>query len=83
LTESSSEKYLRKLAGKTDIEDGLKRLDKLTTEEARMATVQVLKATRLVDERVKAVGDKVAEAINGTHTALSHGQMLNKTFVDP
>ncbi|KAI0284495.1 hypothetical protein BC826DRAFT_1055924, partial [Russula brevipes] len=52
-------KYLRKLAGKTDIEDGLKRLDKLTTEEARMATVQVLKATRSVD-------DKVAEAINGS-----------------
>jgi hypothetical protein len=32
-----SEKYLRKLTGKTEIEDALKRLDKLTNEEVRMA----------------------------------------------
>jgi hypothetical protein len=53
LTESSSEQYLRKLAGKTDVEDGLNRLDKLTTEEARMATAQVLKATRSIEDEMK------------------------------
>jgi hypothetical protein len=41
----SSEKYLKKLVGRTDIEDGLKRLDSLTKEEARMAIAQLLKVT--------------------------------------
>jgi hypothetical protein len=54
-----SEKYLKKLVGRTDIEDALRRLDKLTQEEARMATAQVLKATHNVDDRVKGVADKV------------------------
>ena len=52
-TERSSEKYLKKLVGRTDLEDALKRLDKLTQEEARMATAQVLQATHNVDDRVR------------------------------
>ena len=59
LTEIFSGKYLKKLVGRTDLEDALKRLDKLTQEEARMATAQVLKATHNVDDRVKGVADKV------------------------
>jgi threonine synthase len=65
LTEILSEKYLRKLIGRTEIEDALKRLDKLTQEEARMATAQVLKVTHNVDDRVKAVDDKVVVVIDG------------------
>ena len=53
------EKYLNKLIGRTVIEDGLKRLDKLTQEEARMATAQVLKVAHTIDERVAGVGDGV------------------------
>jgi hypothetical protein len=45
------------------MEDALKRLDKLTQEEARMAAAQNLKATHTVDERVKGVVDTV-EAID-------------------
>ena len=58
-TKGCLEKYLKKLAGRTDIEDSLKRLDKLTQEEARMATAQVLKATHNIDEGVRRVTDKV------------------------
>ncbi|KAI0272948.1 hypothetical protein BGY98DRAFT_1178994, partial [Russula aff. rugulosa BPL654] len=47
-------KYLRKLIGRADIEDALKRLDNLTQEEARMAGV---------DGRVKAIDGKVAKII--------------------
>jgi prophage DNA circulation protein len=54
-----SEKYLKRLIGKTEIEDALKRLDKLTSEEVRMVTAQVLKATRTVDERVAHVDEGV------------------------
>ena len=41
------------------MEDALRRLDKLTQEEARMAIAQNLKATHTVDERVRGVADTV------------------------
>ena len=50
---------MKKLIGRTDIEDALKRLDKLTQEEARMATAQVLKVVHSVDDRVREVADNV------------------------
>ena len=59
LTERCSEKFGKKLIGRTEIEDALKRLDKLTQEEARMAIAQNLKATHAVDERVKGVANTV------------------------
>jgi hypothetical protein len=65
LTEECSEKFLKKLIGRTDIEDGLKRLDKLTQEESRMAAAENLKATHAVDERVKGVADTVATIDKG------------------
>ena len=54
------EKYGKKLIGRADMEDALKRLDKLTQEEARMAVAQNLKATHTVDMRVVAVDNRVA-----------------------
>ena len=63
--ELSPEIFLKKLAGRADIEKALKRLDELTNEEARMATAQVLKATRIVDDRVKAVDNKITEVVDG------------------
>jgi hypothetical protein len=54
------EKYLKKLiSGKTDIEDALKRLDKLTNEEVRMVTAQLLEAAHTVDGGVGRVEDKL------------------------
>jgi len=50
---------MKKLIGRADVEDALKRLDKLTHEEARMATTEVLKATHSVDGRVRGVSDQV------------------------
>ena len=64
LTEGCSEKYLKKLIGRTDIEDALKRLDKLTQEESRMAAAENLKVTHAVDERVKEVADTVTAIDN-------------------
>jgi archaellum component FlaC len=63
LTEGWLEKYVKKLVGRTEMEDALKKLDKLTQEEARMAAAQNLKATHAVDERLKGVVDTV-EAID-------------------
>ena len=73
VTEGCSEKYAKRLIGKTDMEDALKNLDRLTQEEAWMATAENLRATHAVDERVRgvteqvlSVDDKVAEVIRGT-----------------
>ena len=59
LADIDSEKYLKKLAGRTDIEDRVKRLDRLTNEQARMANAQLLKVTHGVDDKLTEVGDGV------------------------
>jgi len=59
LTEPFSEKYLKKLFGRTDIEDTLKKIDRLTQEEARMAAAQVLKVANAVDDRVQGIAENV------------------------
>jgi hypothetical protein len=51
---------MKKLVGRTEIEDALKRLDKLTQEEARMAAAEILKVAHAVDKRVEGVADSVA-----------------------
>src|ERR1700761_8988243 len=53
------EKFLRKLAGMADLEDALKKLDRLTQEEARMALAEVLRITHSVRDEVKVVDSKV------------------------
>ncbi|KAF8488039.1 hypothetical protein F5888DRAFT_1623654 [Russula emetica] len=52
-------KYWKRLIGKTDMEDALKKLDKLTQEEARMTIAENLRATHAVDERVREVTEQV------------------------
>jgi hypothetical protein len=71
VTELRIEKFLRKLAGMAELEDALKRLDRLTQEEARMALAEVLRITHsirdeveVVDGKVERVEDKV-EVIDG------------------
>jgi methyl coenzyme M reductase subunit D len=64
LIERCSEKYVKKLIGRTDMDDALKRLDKLTHEEARMAIAENLKATHTVGESVRGVADQVVAVDN-------------------
>jgi methyl-accepting chemotaxis protein len=64
LTEPFSERYLKKLIGRTDIEDALKRLDRLTQEEARMAAAQVLKVANSVDDKVQGIADNMVSVDN-------------------
>jgi hypothetical protein len=46
----SPEIFSRKLLGRTDIEDALKRLDSLIQEEVQMAIAQILKVTTEVKD---------------------------------
>ena len=65
-TELRAEKFFRKLAGMADLENALKKLDRLTQEEARMANAEVLRLAhdirdgiKIVDGKVEQVGSKV------------------------
>jgi methyl-accepting chemotaxis protein len=64
LTEPFSEKYLKRLIGRTDIEDALKRLDRLTQEEARMAAAQVMRVANTVDDRVQGIANNMVSVDN-------------------
>ena len=55
LTYDCLEEYVKKLLGKNEIEDSLKRLDTLTQEEARMAIAEIMRVTQKVDDNVKVV----------------------------
>ena len=85
LIERCPEKYAKKLIGRTDLEDALNRLDKLTDEQAQMASAEVERATNVIDEtvegareqvptvddRVASVDDEAAEVINGEQIAIT------------
>ena len=61
LAKGRTEKFFRKLAGMADLEDALKKLDRLTQEEARMANAEVLRIAQSIRDGVKVVDDKVEE----------------------
>jgi hypothetical protein len=46
------EKFLRRLTGMTDLDDALKKLDRLTQKEARMALAEILNITHNVRDNV-------------------------------
>ncbi|KAH9996977.1 hypothetical protein BJV74DRAFT_794986 [Russula compacta] len=61
MKQSRAKRYVKRLMGRTDMEDALRRLDRLTQEEVRMAAAQGLKATHEVDGKVQGVDDKVQD----------------------
>ena len=81
-TERYLEKFGKRLIGRNDLEDALKKLDKLTQEEVRMAIAELRRTTYAIGKDVRkvrgqmtAVGDEVAivhnrvtEAINSART---------------
>ena len=70
LTKSDSEKFVKKLVGRTDIEDAMKKLDTLTQEEALMASAEALKVVRGVDNKMDTVIDGV-QRVSGHSPLLS------------
>jgi hypothetical protein len=68
-TEGRVEKFLRKLAGMADLESALKKLDRLTQEEARMALAEVLRITHSVHDEVKLVDGKVESVVDKVKTS--------------
>ncbi|KAH9169397.1 hypothetical protein EDB89DRAFT_2099004 [Lactarius sanguifluus] len=61
LRRGSAKRFLKRLAGRTDLEDAVKKLDRLTQEEARMALAEVLRITHSVRDEVEVVDGKVVD----------------------
>ena len=59
---------MKRLVGRTDIEDALGRLDRLTQDEVGMAAAQGLKATHGVDDKIGLVIDGVQSVFNQSPT---------------
>lgn len=53
--------------GRTDIEDALKRLEKLSQDEALMAAIQVMRVADRVDHRMEEVHDGTQGAFGLVH----------------
>jgi methyl-accepting chemotaxis protein len=60
-TEGRVETFLGKLAEMADLESALKKLDRLTQEQARMALAEVLRVTHSIHDEVKVVDGKVGD----------------------
>ena len=60
----SPEAFLKKLVGRKDIDDALRRLDKLTQEEGLMITAESLKATQGVGDKVEDVHSRMKSVEN-------------------
>lgn len=79
MTIDCPEKYLKRLVGKTDIEDSLERLDKLTHEEARMASAELLKIAHSIERTVTSVDDKLDQANSSSflQSIILHSEISN------
>ena len=65
----ASELFARKLLGRTDIEDALKRLDSLIQEEFQMATAQILKVATEVKDGMRRLSISYPMALDTERTS--------------
>ena len=62
-----AEMFLKKLVGRTDMEDALQRLENVTLEESRMTGAEALKAIHDVGNKVGDNTDKMRDALQAVH----------------
>ncbi|KAI9428498.1 hypothetical protein H4582DRAFT_688593 [Lactarius indigo] len=82
MKQGRAKKYLKKLVGRNDMEDALKRLDQLTQEEARMAAAQILKLTHSIEYTTKNVDGKMDAVLRGMlNASTAQGPYLHRAYV--
>ena len=72
MADRDSGKFLKKLVGRTEVEDALSRLDMLTKEESLLAVVGNLKVAHYVNGVVHDIGANV-KAIEGVARNVDNG----------
>ncbi|KAH9173366.1 hypothetical protein EDB89DRAFT_1959436, partial [Lactarius sanguifluus] len=80
MKQSRANKFIMRVAGITKLEDGLKKLDRMTNEEARMASAEALKVAHNIVKEVKVIEEKVQTVIdNGKETATEAKKTMQQT----
>ena len=85
MADYETEKLMKRIAGRTDVEDALERLDMLTKEENLMAAARNLEVTHRVDVNVMATQDKVTtieEVIHGVDGNVKETNELTRDVRD-
>jgi hypothetical protein len=77
-----SEFFLKKVARRTDLKDGLKKLEKLTNEEIALANARLLKVTDNIGEDVKAVDEKLQTIAESGQSLISKSPAFNFYHLD-
>ncbi|KAI9429250.1 hypothetical protein H4582DRAFT_1827281, partial [Lactarius indigo] len=78
IRQGRAKKFFKKLVGRRDIEDALQKLDRLTQDEARMATAEVLRLTHSMDDKVMGVGFQVEVSRRGCKTSTGRWSVSTK-----
>ncbi|KAN0136399.1 hypothetical protein V8E53_005767 [Lactarius tabidus] len=76
MKQSRAKKFLKSVIGRTKLDDGLKKLDKLINEEVAMASAQLLRITHNISENIKAVDDKVQIMANDGDAAAKEVKLI-------
>jgi len=83
-TDYGAEKILKKMVGRTDVEDAVLQLDNLTKEEALMVVVRNLEVAHRVDWNVEAtkeltedIGDNVKAAVALTEDVIGNVKLID------
>ena len=66
------------MIGRTDLEDDIKTLDKLTNEEVAMASAQLLKVAHNIDNNVTEVNEGVRRVDENVLVVKSEVQIVNE-----
>ncbi|KAH8986022.1 hypothetical protein EDB92DRAFT_1881218 [Lactarius akahatsu] len=82
MKESRAKKFVKRVTGRTDLEDGLKKLDKLTNEESLLASAQLLKITHDIRNVVTAVADGVESVDKNVQVIVDDGKQIIATAME-
>jgi DNA repair ATPase RecN len=84
----SSETFVKKLAGRSDIEDALQRLETVIVEEARMAATEALKGIHDVQNTLNTfggvlqdVGERVKDIMDIDHKVAISAQTIAQLII--
>jgi hypothetical protein len=74
---TGSEKFFKRVIGRTKLEDGLNKLDKLTNEEVAMACAQLVKVTNNINNTVTRVDAGVSRVDENVLGVKSEVELVN------
>ncbi|KAI9463513.1 hypothetical protein F5148DRAFT_195910 [Russula earlei] len=85
MTQTRATTFLKKLTGRSEIEDSLQRLDKLTQEESWMAAAQGLRATHCVEVQITEGVERIKQEITDGFGGLNWDRLRQdiRTWLSP